>query len=197
MRIIGGQCKGQQIISPKGSDVRPTSDRVKEAVFNTIQKRVPGSIVIDLFAGAGSLGIEALSRYAGKAYFVDHSPNQIQLIRKNLIKTGLMEGAEVLGSEVGTALLKLSARQIYADIIFMDPPYGQDFIEKTLILIDQNRVLHRDGIIVTEFGNDERIPEKTNHLQLLSIRKYGSTGIAYYSWMEEANDEKSDLSRQF
>ncbi len=196
MRIIGGQAKGQRLISPEGTDVRPTSDRVREAIFNSIQKRVADSIVIDLYAGAGSLGIEALSRFARKAYLIDRSQKQIQLIKKNLEKTQL-DNAVLMCHEVEDAIKILIDQKVQADIIFMDPPYGHNYIETTLRPLSGNTILAPEGIIVAECGRNEQIPDEVNNLHLSSIKRYGYTKIAYYIRKEETEHAESTLPGQF
>ncbi|MEN1759482.1 16S rRNA (guanine(966)-N(2))-methyltransferase RsmD [Anoxynatronum sibiricum] len=185
MRVIGGIAKGHRLLSPKGTTVRPTSDRVREAIFNSIQSRVGNAVVLDLFAGAGTLGIEALSRNAKKAFFVDSAPRQIELIKENLIKTRLLEWAELIQQDSDIAIKRLKSRQIMFDLVFADPPYCQGYIEKTLLCLNQAEVVKRDGLVVVEFSFEEKIPEKLGDFHQTSVRKYGTTGVAYYSRKEE------------
>ncbi|SMP46978.1 16S rRNA (guanine(966)-N(2))-methyltransferase RsmD [Anoxynatronum buryatiense] len=185
MRVIGGSAKGHRLLSPKGTAVRPTSDRVREAIFNSIQSRVGNAVVLDLFAGAGTLGIEALSRNAQRAVFVDCAPRQIELIKENLTKTRLLERAELLQQETDIAIKQLKSRQIMFDLVFADPPYCQGHIEKTLRCLSQAGVVKMEGLVVVEFSFEEKIPEKMGDFHQTSVRKYGTTGVAYYNRKEE------------
>src|SRR5690606_27436249 len=127
-----------------------TTDRVKESIFNIIQRILPDSKVIDFFSGTGNLGIEALSRGASKAYFVDKSPKSIKLIKQNLQKTRLIDQAEILNTEAESAVTLLAARGLKADAIFMDPPYLKGFEELMLEKIALHGLLAEEGIIVIE-----------------------------------------------
>lgn len=184
MRVIGGIARGHRLLSPKGTAVRPTSDRVREAIFSSIQTRVANAVVLDLFAGAGTLGIESLSRYAQKVIFVDSAHLQMELIRENLVKTRLEENAELLQKDCETAIKHLKSRKVMFDLVFADPPYRQGYIEKTIRWLSEAAVVKEDGLVVVEFGYEETIPEIVEDFRQISLRKYGTTGVAYYSRKE-------------
>ena len=197
MRVVGGSARGRKLVSPhKKAEVRPTLDRVKESVFSSIQHLVPESTVIDLYAGAGTLGIEALSRYADKAYFVDCSTEQIQLVKKNLQITGFERRAELICQHVETAIRYLNLNEVSGDIIFLDPPYGTKLAEKTLTWIDQSRILAVEGIIIVEHDINEILPDHFQQIECYKDKKYGTTRISFYQLREEQENEKSHLSRQ-
>lgn len=185
MRVIGGKAKGQPLISPKGMDVRPTADRVKEAIFSSIQQYVPEAVVLDLFAGAGIMGIEALSRYARIAYFVDNSKKQIELIKHNLIKTKLSNNAVLVCSEVNAAIDTLCAKGLVFDLVFMDPPYRKGFVNETLEKLASSPVISAKSWLIVEFDRSEVPPCEVGQLYRTSLKNYGSTGIAYYRKTEE------------
>ena len=147
MRVIAGKARGVQLKTPDGMNTRPTADRVKEALFSIIQFDIPGLNVLDLFAGTGQLGIEALSRGASSAVFVDASNEACNLIKENLKRTKLQADAQVIKGEF-TQYLR-NCRQKFG-IIFLDPPYSEDFLEKSLKLITEIDILQSGGIIVTE-----------------------------------------------
>ncbi|SCY85170.1 16S rRNA (guanine(966)-N(2))-methyltransferase RsmD [Alkaliphilus peptidifermentans] len=186
MRIIAGKAKGHRLMPPKGIDIRPTSDRVKESIFNVLQATVIDSIVIDLFSGTGNLGIEALSRGAEKAYLVDQSPQSINVIEENLLKTRQTEFAEVIKSDAVSAIIKLTQIKVRADLIFMDPPYGKDLIIPTLEAISTNGLLKKEGIIVVEHDKDDPPPEVVSELVQYRSKKFGNTCVSFYRLREEA-----------
>lgn len=185
MRVIGGKAKGHRLASPLGMDVRPTTDRVKEAVFNSIQQYLTDATVLDLFAGAGTLGIEALSRYAKQAYFVDSSPKQMDLIKKNLVKTKILHEAVLICSDIYVAIDTFSDKDMKFDVIFMDPPYNQGFVKKTLEKLGHTEILATEGLIIVEHSLKEIPPLEVGCLQRTSTKKYGSTGVAYFRRREE------------
>ena len=147
MRVITGKAKGVALKTPEGMATRPTADRVKEALFSIIQFDVFNAKVLDLFGGTGQLGIEALSRDAKFAVFVDEREDACKLIRENLQRTRLQDSARIIRSDYA-AFLKNCCESF--DIIFLDPPYGENFLEKSLNLITEIDILQSNGIIVTE-----------------------------------------------
>ncbi len=147
MRVITGTARGVSLKTPDGLVTRPTTDRVKEALFSIIQFQVPGASVLDLFGGTGQLGIEALSRGASSAVFVDQREEACRLIRENLRRTKLERGAQVVRGDY-MAYLKRCRDKF--DIIFLDPPYAESFLENSLKEITEIDILRDDGIIVAE-----------------------------------------------
>lgn len=130
MRVIAGKARRLPLSCPKGLDTRPTKDRIKETLFNIIQNQVPGSVFVDLFSGSGAVGIEALSRGAKKAYFVDKNKAAIECIKDNLVFTKLIDDAVIIGRDASDALY--SIHEEHVDIVFIDPPYLND-LEKNLL----------------------------------------------------------------
>jgi len=147
MRVITGKARGVVLKTPDGMTTRPTADRVKEALFSIIQFDIPGAKVLDLFGGTGQLGIEALSREAKSAVFVDEREDACRLIRENLKRTKLESSARVVRSDYA-AFLRNCKEQF--DIILLDPPYAEVFLENSLNLITEIDILQSGGIIVTE-----------------------------------------------
>lgn len=147
MRVITGKARGVVLKTPNGMSTRPTADRVKEALFSIIQFDIPTARVLDLFGGTGQLGIEALSRDAKSAVFVDASKDACALIRENLKRTKLESQARVICTDYASFLR--SCVEMY-DIIFLDPPYFEDFLENSLKLISEIDILQSGGIIVAE-----------------------------------------------
>lgn len=181
MRIIGGKFKGRHIEIPKGADIRPTSDKVREALFNIIKDRTEGASVLDLFAGSGSLGIEALSRGAEKATFIDIQARCISSIRKNLkslaIKT---ENIELLQENALKAIKKLSESKIRFNLVFLDPPYYGDWIKKCLIYLDEYDILYNSHIIICEHFKKDIVPEKIGRFKKVKRSSYGDTVLTFY-----------------
>ncbi|KAB3535220.1 16S rRNA (guanine(966)-N(2))-methyltransferase RsmD [Alkaliphilus pronyensis] len=185
MRIIAGMAKGHTLKPPKGIDIRPTSDRVKESIFNILQYNINDSIIIDLYAGTGNLGIEALSRGAQKCYFVDQDSNSIEIIKENLKKTKLSEGAEIIKSDSKAAINGFKTKNIMADLIFMDPPYDKGLIIPTLEAIGFNNVLNKEGIIIIEHDKNDSPPEAVSNLVKFRSKSFGNTCVSFYQLREE------------
>ena len=159
---------------------RPTSDKVKGSIFNIIAPIVFDKDVLDLFAGTGNLGIEALSRGTRSAVFVDKSQECSQIIKENLTHTKLMENAEVLVTDVCSALNKLSQKGIKFDIIFMDPPYGKGLVDETLKCIVNTDVIKPDTLIIAEHDVGDVVSECIGTLRSFRQQKYGDTIISFY-----------------
>ncbi len=185
MRVISGKARGHKLKPPEGMDIRPTSDRVKESIFNIIQNYIMDSIVVDLFAGTGNLGIESLSRGAEKAYFVDQSRNSINIIKYNLEKTRLISSSEIITTDVLSGIRRLVGQGVKADVIFMDPPYNKGLITQTLDLIVENKLLKTSGIIVVEHDKNDDIPEEMTQLICTRKNNYGNTNISFYQLRED------------
>lgn len=177
MRVISGTARGIQLKTPNGLSTRPTADRVKEALFSIIQYDLPGAKVLDLFGGTGQLGIEALSRGADRAVFVDLQPSACKLIRENVNKTHF-EGKSLIVQKDYKSFLN-TCHEKY-DIIFLDPPYAEEFLENSIKIITEIDILQSNGIIVTE-----RPLEKDFYMEISGyVRskdyKYGKTILALY-----------------
>ncbi|HDH4903799.1 TPA: 16S rRNA (guanine(966)-N(2))-methyltransferase RsmD [Staphylococcus argenteus] len=155
MRVIAGKHKSESLESMEGRNTRPTMDKVKEGIFNSLYD-VSG-IGLDLFAGSGALGIEALSRGMDKVIFVDQNFKAVKIIKSNLENLDLVEQSEVYKNNADRALKALSKREIQFDIIFLDPPYEKGLIDKALKQISEFNLLKENGIIVCEFSNHEEI----------------------------------------
>lgn len=149
MRVIAGTARSMPLKTVKGMDVRPTTDRSKETLFNILQTRVPGSRFLDLYAGSGSIGIEALSRGADFACFVERDRRTCALIEENLVFTKLIDRAKILKSDVLSAISRLEGQEPF-DIIFMDPPFRHELEKEALTMLSRSRLLKEGGIIVVE-----------------------------------------------
>jgi len=181
MRIISGISKGRRLVAPKNQAVRPTSDRVKESIFNILGDKVEGKVILDLFAGTGNLGIEALSRGAKKALFVEKGRQALRLIQRNLSQLGMKERSEILPRDVSRAIGILEQRGEPFDLILMDPPYEKGLIRETLSKLYSHRIYHKDSILVIEHDRREPIPEVVEGWTLSRQRKIGNTLISFLS----------------
>ncbi len=148
MRVIAGTARSLPLKTPSGPGTRPTTDRIKETLFNMLQNDVPGSIFVDLFAGSGGIGIEALSRGAKHAYFVENAKDAISCIQDNLVFTKFTDKATLLKQDVIGALSFISEKQI--DILFMDPPYQSDLEENIFAVLKNQSYITSDTLIIVE-----------------------------------------------
>jgi len=177
MRIISGIARGRKLREPAGDKIRPTSDKVKESVFNIIQFDVEGRRVLDLFAGSGQYGIEALSRGAGKAVFVDTASEAVGLVKDNLKSSGFSDNASVYGRD---ALRFLEGDEKF-DLIFVDPPYDTNLAQKAVEKIAQFDKLNNNGIIICELKASAPSPEASPPYFLAKEYKYGGVKILRYT----------------
>lgn len=177
MRVITGKARGVQLKTPDGMTTRPTTDRVKEALFSIIQFEIPTARVLDLFGGTGQLGIEALSRGASHAVFVDAGEPACRLIRENLKRTKLEADAKVIRSDYLDYLKRCKEK---FDIIFLDPPYAEVFLENALKCIAEIDILQSGGIIVTERPVGKELSFNLDGLSRSKDYKYGSTILTIY-----------------
>lgn len=174
MRVISGKYKGRKLDGFDIEGTRPTMDRVKESLFAMIQDKVNGSIVLDLFAGSGALGIETLSNGASKVYFVDNNKEIEKVLKKNL--SG-MEGYEVIINDYNKVLKMFRDNNQKFDIILLDPPYDRHFINKILDFIYNNNLLKENGVIVTEYESEK---VKSDNFHIYKERKYGSKIVTIF-----------------
>ena len=189
MRVITGSAKGIKLQTPEGEATRPTSERAKEALFSMIQFEVEGRRVLDLFAGSGQLGIEALSRGAGHAVFVDRANAAVQSIRANLQKTKLQASADVYCRE-SISFLRGNTREKF-DLIFLDPPYALGLIPQALSLLCQQKMLLPGALLVCETGSpDDVFGQEPDLAGIYAIRTQKKHGAAYLTLLEYSEKEK-------
>jgi len=177
MRVITGKARGVTLKTPTGLQTRPTTDRVKEALFSIIQFDIPGAQVLDLFGGTGQLGIEALSRGAKSAVFVDERDDSCSLIKENLRRTQMSQDAKVVRSDYLAYLQRCRGK---FDIIFLDPPYAEVFLENSLKLITEIDILRDSGIIVAERPLGKELPWSFEGYSRSKDYKYGNTLLTLY-----------------
>ena len=177
MRVITGKARGITLKTPDGLQTRPTTDRVKEALFSVIQFDIPGANVLDLFGGTGQLGIEALSRGAKQAVFIDESDKACRLIRENLKRTKLEQQGSVLRSDYMAYLARCNEK---FNLIFLDPPYAEVFLENALKRITEIDILQSGGIIVTERPLGKELFFEFQGYTRSKDYKYGNTLVTLY-----------------
>ncbi|MCP4681268.1 MAG: 16S rRNA (guanine(966)-N(2))-methyltransferase RsmD [Desulfobacterales bacterium] len=183
MRITGGQLRGRVLASLKGPDIRPTTDQVKEAIFSILGQDLSGLRGLDLFAGAGSLGLEALSRGASRVIFIDNSLKAVKLINRHLDLFGLQGSGTVLRRDLrkdipwGHPLLKKNF-----DLVFLDPPYGKDLIPVLLKDISTKNMLSYGARIIAETSKTDQLPISFGNLKRIDDRLYGDTRISIYTY---------------
>ncbi len=180
MRVIAGQFKGRKLANLKGRKIRPTSDRIREAVFSILSQKIDNSMVLDLFAGTGALGIESLSRGAAKSVFVDKSKEAMKIINKNIELLKIKDKAEVfLHDACAISNLKIVFDQKF-DLIFMDPPYDKGFIVKAFENAGLLSMMKSNSIIIAEHSIRDNNIEKVAGLDLFDRRTYGETLISFF-----------------
>lgn len=175
MRVISGIYRGRNLLAPNNSDIRPTGDMTKEALFGKIQFQLSGCKFLDLFSGSGAIGIEALSRGAKEVYFNDGSNEAVRLINANLSLIGAK--AIVMTSDYETALKMLRDKAF--DFIYIDPPYAMDCIDNILKLIDDNNCLSSNGLIIYEHMREKVLKLNNSHYIITDEKHYSSTTLSY------------------
>lgn len=179
MKVISGILKGRNIDGYNIDGTRPTMDRVKESLFGMIQNNIKDSIVLDLFAGSGQLGIEAISNGSKKCYFIDNNIEVIKVLRNNINNLNIKDKSIILLSDWKKSLNEFNNKNIKFDIIFVDPPYNYDVYEKILDKVSNLDLLNNNGIIVLEHSNI-KLKDKYNNLILYKEKKYGSKSVNIY-----------------
>lgn len=182
MRVITGIAKGHKLKAPKGMNTRPTTDRVKETIFNIINV-YPDDIILDLFSGSGSLGIEFLSRGAKKCFFIDNENSSYKTILENIEKTKLNDRSEIYKMDYKNALSILKNKNIKFHYIFLDPPYGKNLINESIILINKYNLLAEDGIIIAEHEKKLKLNNYKNKY-IINTRNYGDTSVSFLKKQE-------------
>jgi 16S rRNA (guanine966-N2)-methyltransferase len=185
MRIISGIAKGKKLLSPLTMETRPTLDRIKESIFDIIQMKIYGSKVIDLFAGTGSLGLEAVSRGALECFLIDKSKDTFNLLSQNVINLKFEDKCKTFNMDSYEAIEQLGVENQKFDIIFIDPPYIKDMIPPAVEIIQKYKMLLDNGIIVTKIDSKEKLYEGTDEIKLYNHRKYGNTIICFYKHEED------------
>lgn len=182
LRVISGLRKGHRLKAPKGTDVRPTEDRVKESLFNILGRIDEQALILDGFAGSGSIGIEFLSRGGKLCYFVDKSPESIKAIKDNLTHTKFLDQALVFKKDILQLIKKFGEENIQFDYIYLDPPFNKiDLIRNAFELIRIKNILKADGMIIVEHGKELDLEDELYNFKKKDYRSYGSKIITFYT----------------
>lgn len=185
MRIISGLAKGRKILSPEGfGTTRPTLDRIKESIFDIIQNYTMGAVVLDMFSGTGSLGLEAASRGAKECHLVDKSPDTYKYLKQNVENLKFENCCRTYNMDSYKALKMFKERELQFDMIFIDPPYLKDMIPTAVEIIVENSLLKEKGIIISKIDSKEVIYQGTDSIELYDHRRYGNTTICLYRHKE-------------
>jgi len=187
MRISAGSAKGRRTATkkdfargPGGERLRPTSSKVREALFDILRNRVEGATFVDLYAGTGTVGFESLSRGAAKAVFIEPDPSMIQTMERNARDWGFSEKAEIMRGRADEFLTKAASDHEKYDIFFIDPPYQSAEIEKVLPILGREELLHEDGIVIVEHFFKKELPEQEGFLKMHKNYRYGDTMLTLY-----------------
>ena len=180
MRIIGGLARGTKLYTLEGLNTRPTLDKVREAIFNILQNNIRDTVVLDLFAGSGAVGLESISRGAKKAILCDNNKQAIQIINKNAQKMRVEDKVQILCIDYENFL---SNTQEKFDLIYIDPPYNTDYISNSIKLINDRNLLAHEGVIIAETDEEERVKDEIDKLKtsinIYDTRKYGRARLIF------------------
>jgi 16S rRNA (guanine(966)-N(2))-methyltransferase RsmD len=181
MRVIAGKFRSQSLIAPKGSDTRPTSDRLRETLFNVIAPQIHGSVFADLFAGTGAVGIEAISRGARRVYFAENAKVPLETLRHNLDRLQIREEAQIERGGTIFLLQRLLKEDVRLNLVFLDPPYNDRLgYETALQFLGQHPILHVNAIVIVEHSRRFRLPESHGNLQPYRLIEQGEAALTFF-----------------
>ncbi len=183
MKIVAGKNRGNKLKSPKGLSIRPTSQKVREALFDIIGTYIQGACFLDLFAGTGAVGIEALSRGAKKVIFIEKELKCIKIIRENLEKTKNSEYAIVYKIDFLSGLKTISKKNYLLDYIFLDPPYNMGLANTSLSEISKLVILKKDGLVIAQHYKRETVNDEFKKLKLFKQKKYGECCLSFFNYV--------------
>ena len=184
MRVIAGSARSVPLITPKGLETRPTSDQIKETLFNMLQGYVEGSNFLDLFAGSGQIGVEALSRGAGRAVVIEQDKEALRIIIENINNLSLENKCRAYKNDVFRAIEILDRKNEKFDIIFMDPPYKENISAQTIEKISESNILSEEGIIISEHSTYEKLENTIGNFVKYDERDYNKKIISFYRLKE-------------
>ena len=194
MKIIGGEFRGRLIDMPAVKDMRPTSDKVCEAIFNIISQKIAGASFLDLFAGSGAVGLEALSRGAADVTFVDIQKKCTASIEKSIASLSInKDTVNILKYDAIKAMEKLSDLKYRFDLIFLDPPYYGDWVKKCLINIERYDILKHSSLVICEHFKKDIVPESLGGFKLVRQKRYGDTVLSFYQ--QDRGNEAGSIPR--
>ncbi|HWG59370.1 MAG TPA: 16S rRNA (guanine(966)-N(2))-methyltransferase RsmD [Candidatus Acidoferrales bacterium] len=181
MRVIAGNYRSRRLKGPGALRLRPTSDRLRETLFNVLGSAVEESLFLDLYAGTGAIGIEALSRGAREVIFIESHAAAARLVRENLASLQIGRGAEVIEADVERGLDRLAARRVLADFIFLDPPYAKSAQHlRALEYLDVSRLVAPRGVVIAEHHGKSELPERFDRLERVRLLEQGGAALSFY-----------------
>lgn len=180
MRVLAGMLKGRRLVTPRGLATRPTADQVRLALMDTLAPRLPGARILDLFAGAGGVGLEALSRGAAAATFVERDARAVQALRRNVAALGVEDRARVLPLDVLRALARLAAEGARFEIVFLDAPYESDATAPTLVRLGEGAVTAPGALVIAQHFTKRPPPSSTGCLTLTRTRRFGESTLTFF-----------------
>jgi len=196
VRVVAGEAKGRPLKAVPGKGTRPTTDKVKEAIFSMIGPFFDGGVALDLFAGTGGLAIESLSRGAERAIFVDADAKSIEVVRANLKATGFEKKSEVYRNDAERALKVLAKRDTAFDLVFLDPPYRMKNGDELLLRMEESGLLQPGAVIVLEYESSYEYPEAFGSFSLRRKAVYGDTAVSIYDWEPKKDAEEQEDSAE-
>lgn len=189
MRIVAGKFGGRNLVAPKGRGVRPTLEKVREAIFDSLGQRFEGAQVLDLFAGSGAMGFEALSRGAARVVFVDSEPRPLDAVRENARALGVAaDQMAVLLMPADGAIRKLATTSAPFDVVFVDPPYESGLYEQVMLTLSMSGLVAAGGVVVVEHARRFPVDPVYGPLIMKKDRLYGDTGVAYFHRTQPAGE---------
>ena len=194
VRVIAGEAKGRTLKAVPGMNTRPTTDKVKEAIFSMIGPYFDGGMALDLFAGTGGLGIEAWSRGVEHTVFIDREKISIDIIRQNVQTANMGSAAEIYRNDAERALKALAKRGQKFRLVFLDPPYKMITMDSLMAQLAANQMLEPEAIIVVEHDAAHRYPEQLEHFDQLKHAKYGDTAVSIYQYISSDSPDGSEVN---
>ena len=183
LRIISGDLKGRKLLSVRGKRVRPTSDRLRESIFNILSSQVQKAVVLDLFAGTGALGLEALSRGAKSVVFVEQSRSALSVIEQNILSCSLKSRASIFRCNIAKDLNRIGSAGQSFNLVFMDPPYNKELIKPALVNLHRHRLLENKTRLIVEHTALEPIPKDLAVFETVDQRRYGKTVVSFLNYI--------------
>ncbi len=183
MRIIGGELKGRKLLSVRGTHTRPTADRTREAIFNILGSHVREAVVLDLFAGTGALGLEALSRGAHSAFFIENNKHVRSILTRNIVSSGVESKAITVQWNIAKNLKCIQSSDPVFNLVFMDPPYGKHLVAPTLSNLHDSCCLKTKARVIIEHTQIEVVSDGAGPFKLLDQRRYGKTLVSFLRYM--------------
>jgi 16S rRNA (guanine966-N2)-methyltransferase len=180
MRVIAGKFRSRRLKGPGKIRLRPTSDRLRETLFNILGPSVEDSLFVDLYAGTGAIGIEAISRGARETIFIESHAAGAQLVRQNLLTLGIQSGVDVIEADVVKGLKNLAARHLVADFIFLDPPYEEQEHLRVLEFLDESHLIAPYGLVIAEHHRTLELPERFDRLECSRLLEQGDAALSFY-----------------